>query len=108
MGEFLFELIVQPIGELLSYAVGFVVVPVATLGWVRPEPLRSSEKSHNWAGLRRRPDGRLGLSHNATCLCGLVVIIGVGAAALLLIDPAAVEPCPAQALSFAITSSGIS
>lgn len=109
MGEILFELVLQPLGELVGYAFGYMIIPTVTLGWVRAEPLRSRVVSYNWAGVRRRGDGVLVLSHNATAAWGIGLFVAtLIACAVVFGSSAAASDCPRQASSFAMISSEIS
>lgn len=87
MIESLIEAVLQPIGEVVAYAAGYILVPTFTVGRVRAEPLSSKAKDHDWAGARRREDGVVLLSHNATMVWGLILSIALVMLAFALTRP---------------------
>jgi hypothetical protein len=92
MGEFIGELILRPVIELVvwvfSYWTGFVFLKGITLGRIRLDPVtrlmeedrRSNKKWHqiDWSLTLRRPTQPRALRAEWTCLVGLLVWAAVG------------------------------
>lgn len=61
------------VSEVLLYWTGRLVIPLATLGAVKVESLRSQNAGFDWKGVMARADGRRVVSANAASLWGLGV-----------------------------------
>lgn len=81
------ELVLQPIAEavlhLAGYLTGFIVVPVATLGYIVVERLEEGVDAMTSSWLRT-PGGRIVISADLGSVVGLLTWLAIGVTALLI------------------------
>ena len=72
------EAIAQMFLEVVCHAVGRVLLPIVTLGYVRAEPWdRKRGIRFRWHGVHRLPNGKIIVQDDLAALIGLLMVAAV-------------------------------